>query len=1369
MNEKQYKIVINGVSESIDAVASLNKQLSELESRMKDIEQRQVKVSTSSSSGSGSKSSAKNLSSEEQMLRKINKLEDDRITASKEIYQNYLAAKDVLKQTQKAQEEAAAKERLKANAYGGNTMQGMKDRLADIKRVMQTTDVDSDIFQKYTEEANVLTNKLKDLEAKYGQFGRNVGNYKSASDGFKGLQIEVNGVTRSFENATQAYRTLKRERDTMALSGNRETKEFKELDETVRQLGSDIKDLEKSSATMDGLLDTMETFAALGSVGMGITNLLGLNNDEIGESIQKITALLLALKGLETINKQWKSGDSPILNVFKGLDASISKTINKIFGVNTALKIVGVTAQWLGRVFMAAFSMGVLWVFTEIVEKIGEFIKGLNTAKIKADQLTEELNAVNKAIEYKNELLASQYLKQEIDDAQYLEGVYANQAEQLSKQLELIQKIGKEQQNNANSNWLGLNQTENGEFTGDHISMPRTIGTGNLNKLALNFDSTDKDLQITVKNIEEVEKAWNNCVEAIKNGKDYLSYTGEGTWIDKLLVTVNDTKEAMRGLGNIKLSDFVGSFNDLNEDFKRGKISAEQYAQGIGKLRKEMNSNDILNSVIANLPKYIKDDEFRNKVENIIAQIVRLDDAFNMTSPEQIHYWNQVRIDGMKDGIKKEIATIDEAERYEIEQHGKTLEQIGLINAKYERQRERARKNASTKSSKSTKDDAKKLYDLEYQFRLMQLNNLKNSLDKQLKIIELNKQKELKETADKLKELKVYNEQWHKWEHEITVKYDKMILDEKKKWAYDYVHIYEDLANSIKQFNDETYNMEGTNAEDNVSNRTAANKRSAANNTITPSTYDDPNALASYYEQVLKIEEAAANRMKAIREEDLLNQKEVAEREEEIRHNKLIDANGGEYAKQLEAGVITQEQYDKLIEDENDAHEARMRAIDRTYQVGLSSSTETTLQEVEGIYSNYYQNIGNVISNEKSKIDKVANADFSRNAFGIVNIAKSSKDIKDAMKGYDDLKAQIVAKKAQLKEDLDNKKISGEEFGIQQKELDQQIQGIDESRKQLAEKSKNLIGEFVASFAPYMQGVADLAQNILSAVWNAEDAAIEKEKEALEKRVEEIDKIYDKMDERAQEHRDNMNSLEDEIASAQGDARDRLIQRYNAEKAAEKEALKEKKKAEKEKEKLQEKQEKLDQEQREKQRERDLIQAAINTAMAISFAAMNPWPVPAVPMMALAAATGAAQIAAINAKKYATGGVLEGKSHAQGGVKVLGGMAEVEGGEYITNRVTTQNNVDVLDFINSNRRKLDISDFVDFFSSKSQGNVIRNSSPHRIFADGGQLPTMRDDISVDSAVLSAIDRYSNKPTIVSVVDIIDRTADVNSVKVMAGL
>ena len=71
--------------------------------------------------------------------------------------------------------------------------------------------------------------------------------------------------------------------------------------------------------------------------------------------------------------------------------------------------------------------------------------------------------------------------------------------------------------------------------------------------------------------------------------------------------------------------------------------------------------------------------------------------------------------------------------------------------------------------------------------------------------------------------------------------------------------------------------------------------------------------------------------------------------------------------------------------------------------------------------------------------------------------------------------------------------------------------------------------------------------------------------------------------------------------------------------------------------------------------------------------------------------------------------------------------------------------------------------------TKSQGNVIRNSSPHRIFADGGQLPTMRDDISVDSAVLSAIDRYSNKPTIVSVVDIIDRTADVNSVKVMAGL
>jgi DNA repair exonuclease SbcCD ATPase subunit len=169
-NTKEYKIVINGLQESINAVESLNKQLDNLEQRINALQAKNVSI------GTGSKGTSKSsLSEEEKLAKQIEQIDAKREAFSKKIYQNYLAAKDVLKETVKDQQQIAASERLQANVYS-NTMKGLKDKLADIKNVMQTTEIGSDIFKKYTAEANEITNKLKELEEAYGQFGRNVGN-----------------------------------------------------------------------------------------------------------------------------------------------------------------------------------------------------------------------------------------------------------------------------------------------------------------------------------------------------------------------------------------------------------------------------------------------------------------------------------------------------------------------------------------------------------------------------------------------------------------------------------------------------------------------------------------------------------------------------------------------------------------------------------------------------------------------------------------------------------------------------------------------------------------------------------------------------------------------------------------------------------------------------------------------------------------------------------------------------------------------------------------------------------------------------------------------------------------------------------------
>ena len=1465
-NKKIYSIQINGVQENINAIDSLNKQLDKLDAKIAELQKKKIEIDTSISNASSGKSGKENksaLSEEAKLLRNIQNTEAKIKAYSKDIYQNYLASKETLKKTLDDQKEIAAQERLQANTYT-YTLNGLKQKLADIKQVMQTTEIGSDMFDKYQREANELTTKLKDLEAKMGVFGRNVGNYQSAADGFNKIKVAVGNTTREFGNYRQAMKELMQERFQLAQSLGQESEQYKEVDLAIRKLESDYKDLNKSSKFMDNMLDTMETFTALGGIGVGFSQLFGLDNSSIDEALKKLTSLFLVLKSFETLNKQWKSGDSPVLEFFKDVDKKIDSwakntksarkagqefILNFKDGIESELKsnfqlmdddiifedLKGVFERkgstkyegkdlkefWdsatdaekenlyvteklgeamkihvgnatykvrmlqnafvnLRRVIMGISSLALALFGGEILSAIGDFIKSLNTAKIKGDELNEELKALNRTLETQRDILASRYLDDDetkrISDEEYLKGIYEAQNSALVKQLELVRELGQANSRDSNSNKYGFipSSNKNLEFTGQQIEFPTTVGHGNLNAgMFLPLSYFQKDLEVTVENIGEVEKAWEKCQNAIKKGQDYLTANGEGfgDWLSSFFATVKDTEEVMRGLGNIKLSDFIADFDTVAQQFKNGKISAEQYAAELAKLKTQMNDNQVLNSVIANLDKYIPDEKVREAVQNIINEIVRLDDAFNMTSPEQIHYWNQVRIDGMKDGMKKTMALIDENERYEIVQYGKTQKQISLIQQKYERQRENARKNASAKYSKNVKADGKKLADLEDELILLRLNNLKDGLDKQLKLIENQRRVELKKKKEQLKELGVLEASGSTFENEINVKYDKLILDEKRKWAFDMLKIYQDLANGIQDANKSTMEMEVGTATQNVNQKAEAKKTDVGKTLLTPTQFDNPNALEAYYREVIKVEEAAAERQAAIRKEQLDKDIEYNRKAEEQRHERLVNLDGGEYIEQLRAGKITQEQYDKLIEDENDAHYAKMKALDEQYKSDSKQIAIDTMNDVQKAYSDGYGNMIDNIKNEKSKIDEimVQQPVTDKMGWGIVNIAATSKNYKTALKQYDDLKNDIIAKQKELDMALEKGKIKPEDFAIRSTELKQQAKAIDESTKSITQSQKELIGDFIASTLQYVNALGNSLNSLLSTIWSAADAEFDYQMRQLDKQIDEYENLLDKQKEITQEHADEVNSIEDELRAARGDRRQQLIDNLNAQMAAQRASLAQEKKIEKEKEKLEAKKEREEEEQRKREQERQLVQAIISTALAVANGlATKPFIPTGIAMGALAASLGAAQIAIISSQKYADGGVIEGKSHSQGGVKVLGGRAEVEGGEYITNKATTNKNVEVLDFINSKRKRLTLDDFVDFYGGKSR--VARNVQGVKTkFANGGIVPTLRNDIDFNDKLIQSFEDYSNRPVQVAVVDIIDRTQAVNNVKVIAGL
>jgi hypothetical protein len=225
--------------------------------------------------------------------------------------------------------------------------------------------------------------------------------------------------------------------------------------------------------------------------------------------------------------------------------------------------------------------------------------------------------------------------------------------------------------------------------------------------------------------------------------------------------------------------------------------------------------------------------------------------------------------------------------------------------------------------------------------------------------------------------------------------------------------------------------------------------------------------------------------------------------------------------------------------------------------------------------------------------------------------------------------------------------------------------------------------------------------------------------------------------------------------------------------AAQRAAAKEEQKIQKQKEAMQKKQDELDKKRKKAQYKRDMMQAIVSGALAVvNGLATVPFLPTGVAMAALAAATTAAQIAIMASNKpYAKGGqldggVAQGNRHRDGGIKVLGGRAEIEGGEFITNRQTTAKNVDLLEFINSKKKRIDINDLMEFYSTTPRKSI---KSVRSKFEDGGFIPSLPSSLDIRDQLQNVVINQDNRPIVVSVVDINNKQEDVRRVQALAGL
>ena len=191
-----------------------------------------------------------------------------------------------------------------------------------------------------------------------------------------------------------------------------------------------------------------------------------------------------------------------------------------------------------------------------------------------------------------------------------------------------------------------------------------------------------------------------------------------------------------------------------------------------------------------------------------------------------------------------------------------------------------------------------------------------------------------------------------------------------------------------------------------------------------------------------------------------------------------------------------------------------------------------------------------------------------------------------------------------------------------------------------------------------------------------------------------------------------------------------------------------------------EKQEKLAEELFKKQKKIATAQAVINGAIAFTKTLAELGGVGALTPAGAAVLAGitlstAAQVAVIQSQQFAKGGIIEGESHDNGGVPIMGGRAEVEGGEAIINKRSTALFTPLLSAINEAGGGRPFAKG-GLLPKYQEGGILGEFRPA-----GGGFGSSRVARNQE-LIVEAVRKLDNRIDNIKVTNVATETADVNS-------
>lgn len=839
-----------------------------------------------------------------------------------------------------------------------------------------------------------------------------------------------------------------------------------------------------------------------------------------------------------------------------------------------------------------------------------------------------------------------------------------------------------------------------------------------------------------IKNMEDFTKQFEILQKAVQAGTD------------RFKVLKDESKEVQKQFGGNWFNEFWNTASDAAADFgevQKAVISDIQYrlstldlSKGEEEIKKFLDLLDtpMYQTSLANIEKLFPEDEYAKvlaanikQIQDYYSQISNLQKEAEVEAQRTAEQIATNNIAAIRNRFQRERAELENNYQKELKDAADNEELKASITNKYNSQR-----------ANLLKSQGNEVRNIQNQINSNEIAAMQDGFQKRLAELENSRQQELQSARDS--EILVGEQV-----AAINKKYDAQVLQAKKEFYESRKKLMQDYTNQYRQLWREIADIEAEIATSKVNVRAQDQMEALGFNE------ESIDNIRNYYNQIRDIANEQAKKIAEINKEQTQVGTDSSLEEENQRNRERLEVIKQNY----EDGLLTKEEYDKAVQDENDVHYKKLETITR--------QGEQKLVEIQKEYDQTAKNNNIAAINERiSAINEAySNVDVQAKTskLGIIDYGATKKELEKAKGEYSTILKQIGVERDNLQKSFDSKEISFGDFRQAKKELDSLEQDVIQSQQSIGQQLDTLLTTVVQSITQYVGQYVSALGDIWSTYNDIQMMRFEQEQARLEEEYNMLEEAYTKQEELTQKHTNKLADIEDELKTSRGDRRAHLIEQLNAEREAQLASLQEEQKIEKEKEINQKKQDALEKKRREQEKKNAIVQATINTFTAVTNAlAVQPWFV-GLALSAVALAMGTAYVAQIKKQKYAKGGLLKGNSHANGGIPVGQTGIEVEGDEYVINKNSTRKNLPLIDYINRSNKRLTKEDLLNWYDSGKQ-NVTKQTKTK--FATGGVIPTLPNQSQEQTIVIE-----DDRPIVAQIVDIVNSADNYRQIQVLSGL